>query len=129
MQVSKYHRLTETKSANVVEFALVVKRSNRVLLWYTVPHNLVDRGRATFHNRVCKFYADLAVAKAAQPAAAIERHNQSERTKQRRLAALERDLNTVLAEIEKQQEAVYTSIAANSQSDFLGKIKRVTLPV
>lgn len=129
MQVSKYHRLTETKSANVVEFALVVKRSNRVLLWYTVPHNLVDRGRATFYNRVCKFYADLAVAKAAQQAAAIERHNQSARTKQRRLAALERDLNTVLAEIEKQQEAVYTSIAANSQSDFLGKIKRVTLPV
>lgn len=129
MQVSKYHLLTETKSANVVEFALTVKRSGRVLLWYTVPHNLVAQGRATFHKRVCKFYADLAVAKAAQQAAAIERHNQSERTKQRRLAALERDLEAVLAEIEKQQQVVYTNIAAESQTDFLGKIKRVTLPV
>ena len=129
MQVSKYHLLTETKSANVVEFALTVKRSGRELLWYTVPHNLVDQGRATFYKRVCKFYADLAVAKAAQQAAAIERHNQSERTKQRRLAALERNLEAVLAEIEKQQQAVYTNIAAESQTDFLGKIKRVTLPV
>jgi hypothetical protein len=129
MQVSKYHVLHETKSANVVEFALVVKRSNRVLLWYTVPHNLADKGRATFHNRVCKFYADLAVAKAAQQAAAITRHNQSARTKQQRLARLESDLNAVLAEIEKQQQAVYQNIAAQAQTDFLGKIKRVSLPV
>lgn len=129
MQVSKYHSLTETKSTNVVEFALVVKRSNRVLLWYTVPHNLVMQGRATFHNRVLQYYEALAKQKAAQQAAMIERHNQSARTKQQRLARLESDLNAVLAEIDYQQQVVYQNIAAESQNDFLGKIKRVSLPV
>lgn len=129
MQVSKYHSLTETKSKNVVEFALTIKRSGRVLLWYTVPHNLADKGRATFEKRVLQFYADIAVAKAAQQAATIRRYNQSERTKQRRLAALERDLNVVLSEIEKQQQTLYADIAAESQTDFLGKIRRVSLPV
>lgn len=129
MQVSKYHSLTETKSTNVVEFALVVKRSNRVLLWYTVPHNLVAQGRATFHTRVLQYYEALAKQKAAQQAAAIERHNQSARTKQQRLARLESNLNAVLAEIDYQQQAVYQNIAAESQTDFLGKIKRVSLPV
>lgn len=129
MQVSKYHLLQETKSANVVEFALVVKRSKKVLLWYTVPHNLVVQGRATFYNRVLKYYETLAIEKAAQQAVMIERHNQSTRTKQQRLAQLESNLNAVLAEIENQQQAVYINIAAESQTDFLGKIKRVSLPV
>jgi IS1 family transposase len=129
MQVSKYHVLVETKSKNVVEFALIVKRSGRVLLWYSVPHNLATQGRATFENRIRKFYADLAVAKTAQKAAMIERHNQSARTKQQRLARLESDLNAVLAAIEKQQAAVYTSIATQSQTDFLGKIERFSLAV
>jgi len=129
MQVSKYHVLTETKSTNVVEFALVVKRSNRVLLWYTVPHNLVDRGRATFYNRVGQYYEDLAKEKAAKKAVAISRHNLSPKVKAQRLAQLERSLDAVLAEIEAQQQAVYINIAADSQSDFLGKIKRVTLPI
>jgi hypothetical protein len=129
MQVSKYHSLRETKSANVIEFALVVKRSNRVLLWYTVPHNLVNQGRATFHKRVLDYYADLAVAKAVQQATAITRHNQSTRVKAKRLAQLESNLNAVLEEIDSQQQEVYTNIAAESQTDFLGKIKRVSLPV
>ena len=129
MQVSKYHNLVETKTTNVVEFALITKRSGRVLLWYTVPHNLVDRGRATFHNRVLRFYADLAKQKAAQQATMIAKHNQSARTKQQRLARLESNLNSILAAIEEQQAAVYTSIATQANTDFLGKIKRVSLPV
>ncbi len=129
MQVSKYHVLVETKSANVVEFALVTKRTRKPLLTYTVPHNLVDRGRVTFYNRVLKFYEAVAKEKAAKQAAMIERHNQSTRTKQQRLARLESDLNAVLTAIEKQQEEVYTTIAAQANTDFLGKIKRVSLPV
>ncbi len=129
MQVSKYHEIRETKSANVVEFALIVKRSKKILLWYTVPHNLVDKGRATFHNRVLQYYQAVAKEKAAKQAAMIERYNQSARTKQQRLARLESDLSAVLAAIEKQQEEVYTTIAAQANTDFLGKIKRVSLPV
>jgi len=129
MQVSKYHNLVETKTANVVEFALTTKRSNKVLLWYTVPHNLVVQGRATFHNRVLQYYQAVAKQKAAQQAAAIERHNQSTRTKQQRLARLESNLNAALAEIESQQEEVYEDIALQSQTDFLGKIERFSLAV
>jgi hypothetical protein len=110
IQVSKYHALRETKSANVVEFALITKRSGKILLWYTVPHNLVVRGRTTFQSRVLQFYADLAVAKAAQQAATITRHNQSTRAKQQRLARLESNLNAVLAEIDFRQQQLHTSL-------------------
>lgn len=100
------YNIKTIKTANTWRFELQSTRTGVVLLWYSVPHNLLEKGKETFLMKVRNYY-------------------QSKRSKPKRTYTKKAD--KLLAEVETVRQNLAVDLQLQANSDFLADIVRVNI--
>lgn len=107
MNKNATYNIKTFKTPNTWRFELHSRGSSRVLLWYSVPHNLLAEGKATFYMKVQAFYrAKKEKANKLQPEIKAKK------------------LLTTVSRIEGQ---LFNDLQETASRDFLDKIIRVNI--
>lgn len=122
------HIYEEKETKNTWQFTLYNCKGRR-LLWYSVPKHLKTNGVSTFWQKVADLYIVFRAEDDAKAKVAVLTQDRRKEAKAIRVAALEADLQALFSEIEQEQQELHDYIGTLGNSDFLGKIERVSLAV
>lgn len=122
------HHYEEIETLNTWQFFLY-NCKGRKLLQHSVPKHLRQQGTTTFWVKVFDLYTVLKQEDEAKAKITALTQDRRKEAKAVRVAALEADLQALFENIEEEQQALHDYITLQSNSDFLGKIERVSLAV
>ena len=122
------HVYEEIETQNTWQFFLY-NCKGRKLLQHSVPKRLKTEGYYTFWQKVADLYTVLKAEDAAKAKVAVLTQDRRKESKAIHVAALEADLQALFSEIEQEQQELHDYIGTLGNSDFLGKIERVSLAV
>ena len=120
------HKYQEYQTANTWQFYLYNNRS-RVLLQYSCHKSCYTKGKARFWAKVADLYNTIQAEKTAKARVAQITQDRRKESKAMKVAALEADLEALFSNIEQEQQEIHDYIRVQSNTDFLGKIKRVSM--
>ena len=122
------HVYEEIETQNTWQFFLY-NCKGRKLLQHSVPKHLKAEGYYTFWQKVADLYTVLKAEDAAKAKVAQITQDRRKESKAIHVAALEDDLQALFENIEEEQQALHDYITLQGDTDFLGKIERVSLVV
>ena len=102
------YNIKTIKTANTWRFELHSRKSNKVLLWYSVPHNLHDQGKVTFVSRIADYYRQKKEQKTARSSIDIR-------------------AKRLLAKVTRDEALLFASLEQQANSDFLADLIRVNI--